>query len=298
MDVSIIFVNYKTQDLTINAINSVISKTQGLDFEIFVVDNNSNDGSIETIEQTFPDINIIKNDINAGFGAANNLAIKQAKGKYILCLNTDTLLINNAIKIMFDFMEKEENKDVGACGGLMVNEKNEQVCVGGYFPTMQELFCRFGIKYIFKNFYNEHYGIALTADEVLKYKKEIEHINGADIFIRKSILDIVGLFDEKFFMYREETDLCYRIKKAGFDIKFVKDAQIMHFCRKSTKNLLKQKKIYRDSEIYYFKKQCLYKAFVTKIVYLILYLIDGYCFNTNESKELLKYVWSIKIAKY
>ena len=110
MDVSIILVNYKTKDLTINAIKSVIEKTQGINFEIFVVDNNSKDGSIEAIEKEFPNINIIKNPINAGFGAANNLAINQAKGKYILCLNTDTLLINNAIKIMYNFMEKEENK--------------------------------------------------------------------------------------------------------------------------------------------------------------------------------------------
>ena len=112
MDVSIIFVNYKTKDLTINAINSVIEKTEGVDYEIFVVDNASNDGSIEAIEQEFSNINIIKNPINSGFGSANNLAIKQAKGKYIFCLNTDTLLVNNAIKIMFDFMEKKENSKI------------------------------------------------------------------------------------------------------------------------------------------------------------------------------------------
>ena len=91
MDVSIIFVNYKTKDLTINAIKSVIEKTQEIKFEIFVIDNNSQDGSIEAIEKEFPNVNIIKNPVNAGFGAANNLAIKQANGKYILCLNTDTL---------------------------------------------------------------------------------------------------------------------------------------------------------------------------------------------------------------
>jgi GT2 family glycosyltransferase len=97
MDVSIIFVNYKTKDFTINAIKSVIEKTQGIDFEIFVVDNNSQDGSIEAIEQNFPNINIIKNTTNKGFGAANNIAIKQAKGKYIFCLNTDTLFIISLI---------------------------------------------------------------------------------------------------------------------------------------------------------------------------------------------------------
>ena len=85
-DVSIIFVNYKTKDLTINAIKSVYEKTEGINFEIFVVDNNSQDGSIEAIEEEFPQINIIRNPVNSGFGAANNLAIKQANGKYILCL--------------------------------------------------------------------------------------------------------------------------------------------------------------------------------------------------------------------
>lgn len=83
MDVSIIFVNYKTKNITINAINSVIEKTEGVSYEIFVVDNASNDGSIEAIEKQFPNINIIKSEINGGFGYANNLAIKQAKGKYI-----------------------------------------------------------------------------------------------------------------------------------------------------------------------------------------------------------------------
>ena len=127
MDVSIILVNYKTKDLTLNCIKSIYEKTTGVDFEIIVVDNNSQDGSAEAIEQEFQNVKVIYNKINVGFGAANNIAIKQAKGKYILCLNTDTFLINNAIKIMFDFMEEKANQQVGVCGGILYDSNNKKI---------------------------------------------------------------------------------------------------------------------------------------------------------------------------
>ena len=232
MDVSIIFVNYKTKDFTINAIKSVIEKTQGIDFEIFVVDNNSQDGSIEAIEQNFPNINIIKNTTNKGFGAANNIAIKQAKGKYIFCLNTDTLLINNAIKIMFEFMEKIENQNVGVCGGYLYDSNSNPAAAGGHFPNIVDLLYKF--KFLPKSLYLK-YGMSLTSNYLEKIEK-IDHIIGADIFFRKSVLDEIGLFDVKYFMYLEETDLCFRIKKAGYNVKFVKDAKIIHVEGKSSKN--------------------------------------------------------------
>ena len=129
MDVSIIFVNYKTKNLTINAIKSVIEQTKEIKYEIFVVDNASNDGSIEAISKEFPNLHIIKNSENKGFGAANNLAIQEAKGKYILCLNTDTILLNNAIKIMFDFMEKEGNENVKRYSLQEIKKQIENILV-------------------------------------------------------------------------------------------------------------------------------------------------------------------------
>ena len=287
-DVSIIFVNYKTKDLTINAINSVIEKTEGLDYEIFVVDNNSQDGSIESIEQTFPNINIIKNPINAGFGAANNLAIKQAKGKYILCLNTDTLLINNAIKIMFDFMEKEENQNVGVCGGYLVDINGNENSCGGHLPSLIDIFWKFGIRRLFPNQYRR-YNVSLNSKELVQLGYT-EHIIGADIFFRKSVLDKVGLFDENYFMYREETDLCKRIKDVNFDIKLVQEANIIHFDGGSTKNYLEKIKRFRKSEFYYFQKHHPKQVKLVKTLYIILYLIDWLILRKKTSKELFKYV--------
>ncbi len=286
-DVSIIFVNYKTRDLTINAIKSVFEKTQKINFEIFVVDNNSQDGSIEAIENKFPNINIIKNSINAGFGAANNLAIKQAKGKYILCLNTDTLLINNAIKIMYDFMEKEENQNVGACGGYLYNAEFQPVMAGGNFPNIIDLLLKFKFKLpksIIKKF-----SVGLKSDELTNLEN-IDHIIGADIFFRKCVLDRVGLFDEAYFMYLEETDLCYRIKKAGYKIKFVQDAKIIHLEGQSTKNKITSKKMFKKSQFLYLKKHKPNDIIKFKILYILLYLIDWLILRNKDSKELLKEV--------
>lgn len=283
MDVSIIFVNYKTKDLTIDAINSVKEKTEGIEYEIFVVDNNSQDASIDIIEERFPDIHIIKNNINAGFGAANNIAIRRASGKYLLCLNTDTLLVNNAIKSMFNFMESDTNKNVGVCGGILYDEKLSTIHSGGRFPSLTAILWKLGLKYIFPNIYKKMYGIGCLASK-------IEYITGADIMFRKKVLDSVGLFDENFFMYFEETDLCKRIKNFGFDVKLVKNAKIIHKEGKSNNNNLLKKQWFKKSEFYYFKKHKPKTFFVLKIIYLFLYFVDSIILNNSESRIMFKYV--------
>lgn len=320
VQISIIFVNYKTKDLTINAINSVIEKTDGLEYEIFVVDNNSQDGSIETIQEKFNGVElpltptlslkergssedlysslqpshlrgegvpvyIIKNTVNAGFGAANNLAIKQASGKYILCLNTDTLLINNAIKIMFDFMEQEENQNVGVCGAYLINGNGIPCAMGGHLPTLQAILLKFDVLNIFKPLHKK-YKESLNSEEAT-YDKNINSIIGADIFFRKKILDEVGLFDEKFFMYREETDLCKRILNNNHEIKYIPDAKIIHLEGKSPQITLQKKKWFKASELYYFKKHHPHQVWLVKLIYIVLYLIDWLILKNKDSKELL-----------
>ena len=122
MDISIIIVNYNTKKLIKNCLKSVFEKTQGINFEVYVVDNNSRDGSCEMIEQDFPQVKLIKNTKNKGFGAANNIAIRESNAKYVFLLNSDTILLNNAIKIFFDFMEKPENQKISCCGGNLYNK--------------------------------------------------------------------------------------------------------------------------------------------------------------------------------
>lgn len=275
MDVSIIFVNYKTKDLTINAIKSVVEKTQGIDFEIFVVDNNSQDGSIEAIEKEFPQINIIKNTANTGFGAANNIAIKRAKGKYILCLNTDTLLINNAIKIMYDFMEKEDSKNIAVCGGTLYNENSNYIMSYANFPN---LFNSLSFSWILKRLFP-----MIRNKKEPTNIKEVDFITGADIFFRKSILDKVGLFDETFFMYAEEVDLCKRIKNEGYSIKIIPQAKIIHLEEKSSKNFWENSRMRVKSKYLYARKnQSIIEIFLMKISYIIVHII-GYLFSFNKN---------------
>ena len=278
MQVSIILINYKTKDLTINAINSVIEKTEGIEYEIFVVDNNSQDGSIEAIEKAFPNINIIKNSVNAGFGDGNNIAIRQAYGKYILCLNTDTILINNAVKIMFDFMET--NSDVGVCGGNLYDADLKSVMSYANFPNFWN---SMSVSWLLKKIFP-----VLRNHKEIKNLKDVDFITGADIFFRKTVLDKIGIFDEQFFMYSEEVDLCKRIKNDGFKIKIVPDAKIIHLEGKSTKNFWNNTKMRVKSKYLYARKhQSTAAIYAMKVTYILMHLIAFIFTFNNENLELI-----------
>ncbi|MBR6162518.1 glycosyltransferase family 2 protein [bacterium] len=289
MDVSIVYVNYKSEEITKNSIKSVLEKTQGIEFEIFVVDNNSEDGSIENIEKEFPQINIIKNTVNAGFGAANNLAIRQAKGKYILCLNTDTILLNNAIKMMFDFMEKEENQNIGACGCYITGKDQKPSNCGGLLPSVGALFWKFGFRKLCPEYYEKKY-VGKITKETKDIYSDLGYITGADLFLRKKVLDEVGLYDENIFMYFEDSDLCKRIKDKGYELTLVEGGEIEHLEGQSTKNPLNKKIWFKTSEMYYFRKHFPSQLLLVKLIYLILYLFDWLILRNKDSKELIKVV--------
>jgi len=278
MQVSIILVSYNTKDLTRNCINSIYEKTKNLDFEIYVVDNNSHDGSAEMIENEFPNVKLIKNTENKGFGAANNIAIKQCCGKYVFLLNTDTLLVNNAINIFYDFMEKPENQAVGCCGGNLYDEEMKRGNSFGFFPNLLYLFLIvFFLRNIFSKLFKNYYDNRVTyhSKDEIKQITSFDYISGADLFIRKSVLNEIGLFDEDFFMYFEETELCFRIKKKNYKIIALPDSVIMHFeCKSFDSNSnLKRLKIFKESEYKFFKKcNGLLSAKTAKILYFFLYL--------------------------
>ena len=240
MQVSIIIVNYNTKDLTKKAIQAVFDKTEGIEYEIIVVDNDSKDGSVEELKKTFQDkIIIIEPKENLGFGRANNLGIKQAKGKYVFLLNSDTELINNAIKIFFDYME--QNEQVGVCGGNLYNKN--YVPEDSYIMNRDTLFSFFYRRYL-ELFFN---ALSLITKKVRSCRfnysnkvKEVGMIVGADMFIRKTAFEKSGLFDENIFMYGEDTDLNFRIRKSGYLIKSIPQAKIFHYSSKSSSNELKK----------------------------------------------------------
>lgn len=255
MDVSIIIVNYKTPKLCVDCIHSVFEKTYGLVYEIIIVDNNSCDNSIDILKKEFgSQIKIIKSNSNLGFGKANNLGAEGANGKYLFLLNSDTLLKNNAIKILYDFIDK--NRDVGIVGANLFDKNNKPTHSFKFNQIDQE-----GLKV---------YGLLKTVSFKLKRNPlewefndsgnplEIHgYITGADLMIKKSIFNEVGGFDKDFFMYFEESEMTYRVKQLGYKIFSVPDAQIIHLEGASTKTKFfsdKRQRMFNESAVIFFRK--------------------------------------------
>lgn len=269
MDISIIIVNYNTLELTKNTIQSILDKTKEINYEIILIDNDSNDGSKEFFSTSNYKkvIKFIKSNQNLGFGKANNLGINIAKGKYIFLLNSDTLLINNAIKILHEFME--ENLNVGICGANLYDENKLPTHSYGKIPT---IFMDINDSII--KIYNKILKKRLDFNYTLK-PLEVGYITGADMFIRKSILEKVGSFDPDFFMYFEEAELTFRIKKQGYKVFAVPEAKIIHlegksFNFKETRFRMMCESKYKYLYKVYGKKQVRYNYFLSQLKYLLL----------------------------
>jgi len=289
MDVSIILVSYNTKNLTRNCIKSIYEKTENLKYDIRVVDNNSSDGSVQMIQEEFPQVKLVASSENLGFGKANNIAIKQSDAKYCFLLNTDTLLINNAVKMLFDFMEKPENQNFGACGGQLYNADMTLQHSVGEFDTIDMLYKKalglnfdmLAVRYknLFKSKVKNHSETQQDRSFIFSPDYQPDFIIGADLMLRKSALDKTGAFDEQFFMFGEEAELCYRIKKHCYKIGFVPQASIVHFGGASAYNNnkpLQVEKMVLDGTILFFKlcygEKTAKKARLLYILYYLRYL--------------------------
>ena len=246
MDVSIIIINYKNAELTIDAIKSIYEKTIGINFEIIVIDNDSNDNIEKKLNENFKNgIKFIQSSKNLGFGRANNLGLKLSNGKYVFLLNNDTLLINNAIKILYDFMEL--NNGVAVCGGNLYDIDMNPTQSFGSLPKNENL-----IFSLTRSFYKSIFKIRSKFNFTKKSKKA-GYIVGADMMIRKEILERSGAFDDDFFLYFEETELTYRIKKLGYKVYSVPNAKIIHYESATTASIGKLKFYYEGMIKYYLK---------------------------------------------
>lgn len=291
-DVSIILVSYKTKELTKNCIKSICEKTEGFSYDIYVVDNNSQDGSCEMIRDEFPDVKLIENPENNGFGSANNIAIRESQSKYVFLLNTDTLLINNAIKILFDFMENSPG--TGACGANLYDENMEHIHSYGIFQTIRsQILKTFGLRYFFPEDLKQMKDKGLNKENLFK---TVDYITGADLMIRKTTLDKAGIFDERFFMYYEEAELQYRIKKHGFEIYILPEAQIIHLHNKSPKKKESMYFEFLKSKYLFFK---LSYATKNNFVFIKMLMLSGillrYFSHAESVSKLIKYIASDKL---
>ncbi len=230
MKLSIIIVNYNTYFLTKQTVESVIKKEQPYDYEIVLVDNASVDGSIEALEETFSEeieqklIHIIRNTANLGFSKANNIGMREAKGEYILLLNSDTEVEGDCLEECLKRMEVDSQLGALGCKVVLADGTLDHACKRG-FPTPKAslyYFMKWDKKDPIK--YGQYAALHLGEDEV----GEVDVLTGAFMLMPKRVLDEVGLLDEDFFMYGEDIDLCYRIKEGGYKILYYPKEKIIH----------------------------------------------------------------------
>ncbi len=223
IEVSIIIVNYNTKDLVLQCIASIEKETKNIAYEIIVVDNDSKDGSCESIKTKFPEVILIESKENLGFGKANNLGAQNAKGDFLFLLNSDTILINNAVKMLFDYINS--NPLIGMCGANLYDINQNPTT--SFYQVMPSLLC--DLDALFGGFYAKlRHGKHINFNYSDKPIILDGYTSGADMMIKKDLFRLLGGFDSDFFMYYEDTQLNWKVKNEGYKIAAVPDAKIIH----------------------------------------------------------------------
>lgn len=235
MDVSIVIVNYNSTDYLLKCLESIFRLTKEISFEVIIIDNASNEFDKKFLLSKYQGIRVIKNEQNIGFAKANNQGFNLANGKYTLFLNNDTILIENTIKNVFDFAEKYNNDVFVGCQLLNADYSKQESVVE--FPNVWNGFTEnFFLYKVFpkSKIFNKYY----QNEKDYSYPIEVDVVKGAFMFCSSYAIKKLNGFDERFFFYSEETDLCYRFKENGGKVFFLPKEKIIHYGGVSTDNNL------------------------------------------------------------
>jgi len=277
IDVSIIIVSWNTRQITCECIGSICEQTSELKYEIIVIDNASTDNSAAMVKAEFPKVALIENSENRGFAAANNQGITIAKGRYVLLLNSDTIVLNNAIAKAVAFADAHPEAAVVGCKVLNPDETLQSTCF--MFPSILNMFL--STTYFYKLFpKSKFFGREQMTWWYRNDVREVDVVTGCFMLVRREAIEQVGMMDEQFFIYAEETDWCYRFKQAGWKIVFTPDAQIIHFGGGSSKQKQSEMTLQlRQSILLFMKKHksssthvlaCLLVALFLRVPYWLL----------------------------
>lgn len=233
MKLSIVIVNYNVRHFLEKCLESVYQSETNFDFEVYVVDNHSVDGSVEMVARQFQKAHLLANKENLGFAKANNQAIRQSSGEYALLLNPDTIVKEDTFQKVVDFMDT--HADAGALGVKMMDGKGHFLPESKRgFPSPKVAFWKMsGLSSVFKNSKTFNYYHQGHLDKNKTH--EVDVLSGAFMLLRATALEQTGLLDEDYFMYGEDIDLSYRIKQAGYKNYYFADTDIIHFKGESTK---------------------------------------------------------------
>jgi GT2 family glycosyltransferase len=261
IQVSIIIVSFNTKALLDRCFAAIAASAGGLRHEIIVVDNQSRDGSVEHIRANHPGVILVESGANLGFGGANNLGFKQARGTYVVLLNSDAFLVGDALRRAHDLMERRP--EIGLAGGRLIGEDGAWQPSARTFPGLWNEFVTLtGLAHR-----KPHSRLFGTPDMTWRDQNQeiiCDWVPGAFMIIRKPILDSIGLFDPAFFLYYEEVDLCRRIRAAGHKIAYWPELTIIHiggastasFSQKLVSKSGRQMGLWRwQSQFLYYRKQ-------------------------------------------
>jgi GT2 family glycosyltransferase/lipopolysaccharide/colanic/teichoic acid biosynthesis glycosyltransferase len=232
-DVSVIIVNYNVRDFLHQSLLSIQKALKGIHSEIFVIDNASDDGSAEMVRRRFPRVQLIANTANLGFAKANNIALKKARGKFLLLINPDTIVQEDTIRVMVEFLKNHPEVGLAGCKILNPDGSFQPACRRG-FPTPWVAFAKiFGLSRLFPKtkLFGKYNLTYLSTEETYP----VDAVSGSFMMVRKEIFEQVGGLDESYFMYGEDLDWCYRIRQAGWRIFYVHSTQIIHYKGESTR---------------------------------------------------------------
>lgn len=277
IELSIIIVNYNTRNLLRQCLNALIvnyeSRIMNNEYGITVVDNGSTDGSPDLAKKDFPDVKLITNLQNLGFAKANNLALREACGEFILLLNSDTVVGKDTLPVMVEFMEENPRVGVATCRVELPDGKLDLACHRG-FPTPWASFTYFlGLEKLFPK--SRIFGQYHQTFKDLNTIHEIDSPTGAFYLVRRLVADEVGMLDEDYFMYGEDLDWSYRIKKAGWKIMYVSDVKITHFKKQSGReNVDEEVKKQATKHFYETMKLFYQKHYKNKYPFFVNWLIN------------------------
>ncbi|MBY0358819.1 MAG: glycosyltransferase [Candidatus Obscuribacterales bacterium] len=281
---SVIIVSWNVAGLLRRCLETLKEDLRGIDAEVFVVDNDSADQSVAMVSSEHPWVRLIANDSNRGFAAANNQALAQSSGEFVLLLNPDTEVRPGAIPTLLHFLEEHERAAVVAPQLINTDGSVQRSCRA--FPTFAGmLFELLGLSKLFPN--NEKFGHYKMLDFDHLHEREVDQPEGACLMMRRSVIDQVGTLDEGFFMLFEEVDWCYRIKEAGWQIWFAPQAQVVHHYGQSIKQVKAKMILSSHRGLYRFwsKHYCGNRTYLSGPVYLGLMLLAYFRIFTHSLRR-------------
>jgi GT2 family glycosyltransferase len=268
VDLSVVIVNWNTRDLLADCLRSLYANSPSGGIEIWIVDNASTDGSVEMAQSHFPMVRLIANAENIGFASANNLALRQCSGRYILLLNPDTEIKPGALESLIQFMD--QNPRAGGAGPYLLNPDGSLQVSCYPLPTLFREFWR--LFYLDKLF---PVGVYQMGGWDRNQPRQVEVLKGACVILRSHALEQVGLFDEDYFIYTEEVDLCYRFIRAKWPLYWVPQAKVVHFGGQSVEQVPDEMfMLLYSTKIIFFRKHYGYlTAWLYKFILFVATLI-------------------------